>query len=116
MSDWKHFSRWFHEINEEKFFIKRISTLDVQDYTGHLTRVGAAPATINRRLVFLKKYVSFGCEKNLVREGTLAEVKAIKGKKRQTLAPKALAKKEVRTFLRELELRANIRNQAIVYL
>ena len=53
-SDWKHFSRWFQEINEEKFFIKRISTLDVQDYTGHLTQVGASPATINRRLVFLK--------------------------------------------------------------
>ena len=114
-SDWLLFSRWYEETNGEPFELSRLSSIDVQDYRSFLMARGGATATINRRVVFLKRYSRFGSETGLVRQDLHRAVERVQGARRQTLAPKSLTARQARRLLKELELAGNLRDEAILY-
>ena len=114
--DWQQFSRWYAETNGEPFDLARLSSIDIQDYKSFLLSRGRSPATVNRRLIFLKRYSRFGAETGSVRQDLHAAFQKIQGVRRQSLAPKSLEIKQVRRLLKELELLGNVRDQAILSL
>lgn len=114
--DWQKFARWSAETNGEPFSVGRITSLDITDFRSHCMRREEAPASINRRLVFLKRYCSFARKSGLLREDIWAGIKAVPHVRVQALAPKSLDRKSVRQLLREVELRAGPRDRAIIYL
>ncbi|HAV43239.1 TPA: integrase [bacterium] len=116
IKDWEKFARWFSETNGEKFDIRRISSLDVRDFKGYLTQKRQRPATINRVLVFLKRYVGYAYEEGLIKGEIYRNIKEIPYVRTQLLAPRSLEQREVRRFLKEVELRASLRDKAIIYL
>ena len=94
--------------------ISRITTRDVSDFRDHLRRdQQQATATVNRALVTVRRFLTW-----LVEEGQLQAnpAKKVKELKRQQLAPKGLDRSEVRKLLREVELRGDIRANAIFHL
>ena len=108
------FSHWFTQANKEPFRIGRVTTRDVSDFRDHLRRdKGQATATVNRALVTVRRFLSW-----LVEEGHLTTnpAKKVKELKRQQLAPKGLDRSQVRKLLREVELRGDIRANAIFHL
>lgn len=108
------FSHWFTLANKEPFRISRVTTRDVSDFRDHLRRDKAqATATVNRALVTVRRFLSW-----LVEEGHLTAnpAKKVKELKRQQLAPKGLDRAVVRKLLREVELRGDIRSNAIFHL
>lgn len=108
------FASWFTVANKEPFRIGRVTTRDVSDFRDHLRRdKGQATATVNRALVTVRRFLSW-----LVEEGHLTAnpAKKVKELKRQQLAPKGLDRSQVRKLLREVELRGDIRANAIFHL
>lgn len=110
---WK-FTAWFVRANKEPFKISRVTTGDVSSFRDHLRRdQGQAVSTVNRGLVTIRSFFNW-----LVEEGHLSAnpARKVKELKRQALAPKGLDRPQVRHLLREVELRGDIRANAVFHL
>jgi len=110
-NDIKKFARWFHASNGEPFTVGRATTRDIADFRNHLRRDrGQAVATVNRNLVMVRRFFGW-----LTEQGHIAAnpAKPIKELKRTTLAPKGLDRSQVRKLLREIEVRGDVRANAI---
>jgi integrase/recombinase XerC len=115
-ADWQKFGRWSAATNGEPFDVRRITSLDITDFRSHSLRNDDAPASINRRLVFLKRYCAFCRDRGDLKREVWKGIKAVPHVRTQPLAPKSLDRKSVRKLLREVELRADPRDRAIVYI
>ncbi len=113
-NDIRKFAKWFTESNKEPYSIKRITSRDVSDFRDHLRREKVqAVATVNRALVMLRRYFGWLVEANHL---TANAAKKVKELKRQQLAPKGLDRSQVRKLLREVELRQDVRANAVFHL
>lgn len=113
-NDIRKFARWFTESNGEHFKVGRVTTRDVADFRDHLRRAqNQAVATVNRALVSVRQLFSW-----LVREGHIKKnpVETIKELRSVELAPQGMDRSEVRKLLREVELREDVRANAIFHL
>jgi integrase/recombinase XerC len=112
--DLKKFARWFTESNREPFSVKRVTTRDVSDFRDHLRREGGqAVATVNRALVTIRRYFGWLADQGHVPANPAVAVKELR---RQQLAPKGLDRPQVRKLLREVELRQDVRANAVFHL
>ncbi len=113
-NDLKKFARWFSTANREPFTASRVTTRDVSDFRDHLRREQQqAVATVNRALVTLRKFFGWLADKGHVAANP---AKVVKELRRQALAPRGLDRSQVRRLLREVELRQDIRADAIFHL
>lgn len=111
LKDLGKFATWFTTANREPFRISRVTTRDVADFRDHLRREQCqAVATVNRALVTVRRFFAW-----LVEQGELTAnpAKKVKELRRQPLAPKGLDRSQVRRLLREVELRGDVRANAI---
>lgn len=109
--DIKKFVRWFTQSSKEPFIVGRVTTRDVTDFKQHLRRdKGQAVNTVNRCLVTLRRFFGWLLDQGHVPANPAKPVKELK---RQQLAPKGMEKKDVRRLLREIELRQDLRANAI---
>lgn len=111
IQDLRRFAQWFSESNREPFTVARVTVRDVADFRDQARRnLCLAVSTVNRCIVHLRRFLDW-----LVDNGDLATnpAKGVKELRRQLLAPKGLTRSEVRTLLREVELRQDIRAAAI---
>ena len=105
------FANWFTQANKEPFRIGRVTTRDVSDFRDHLRRdKQQATATVNRALVTVRRFFNWLVEEGHAQANPAKKVKELK---RQQLAPKGLERSQVRKLLREVELRGDIRANAI---
>ena len=109
--DIKKFARWFTMSNGERFSIGRVTTRDIADFKNYLRRdQGRAVATINRNLVTIRRFFAWLTEQGY---SSANPAKPVKELKRTALAPKGLDRSQVRKLLREIELRNDVRANAI---
>jgi integrase/recombinase XerC len=112
--DIRQFARWFTTANGEKFTVGRVTMRDVLDYRDHLRREKAqAVATVNRSLVLLRRFFGWLVEQGHI---TANPAKGVKQLRKQPLAPKGLDRSQVRRILREVELRQDLRANAVLSL
>jgi len=110
-NDLRNFARWFSDSNREPFTVKRVTLRDVTDFRNYLHRdKRQAVASINRALVLIRKFFDW-----LVRQGHVETnpAKLVRELRRQPLAPQGLERADVRRLLREIELRQDIRANAV---
>lgn len=110
-NDLSKFAEWFIQANKERLTIGRVTCRDVADFRDHLRRVqGQATSTVNRAIVTVRRFFAW-----LVDQGhaTTNPAKKVKELRRQQLAPKGLDRSQVRRLLREIELRGDLRANAI---
>ncbi len=111
IQDVRKLARWFVEANKEPFVVGRVTTRDVSDFRDDLRRNhGQAVATVNRALVTVRRFFNWLVEHEHLVKNPASKVKELR---RTELAPKGLAREEVRKLLRELELRQDVRGTAI---
>ena len=109
--DVRQFARWFATSNKEPFVVGRVTVRDVVDFRDHLRREKQqAVSTVNRSLVLLRRFFGWLADQGHVPANPAKPVKELK---RQALAPKGLDRSQVRKLLREVELRGDIRANAI---
>jgi len=104
---------WFNQSNGEVFSLSRLTVRDLVDFRNHLHREKRqAVATVNRALVSIRRFLEWTVEQNALAINPAKQVKEVR---RQLLSPKGLERTEVRRLLRELELREDIRANAIFH-
>lgn len=114
VQDITKFAAWFASNNREPFRIGRVTVRDITDFRDHLRRErGQAVATVNRRLVSLRRFLGWLTEQGHIPSNP---GRAVKELRRQQLPPKGLERSVVRRLLREVELRQDIRANAIFHL
>jgi len=114
LADIRKFASWFVEGNHEAFKTQRVTVRDVADFRSYLQRESRqAVSTINRSLVTLRRYFRWLVEQEHLSMNPAASVKELR---RQSLAPKGLERPQVRRLLREIELRRDVRANAIMHL
>ncbi len=112
--DIRKFAGWFSESNREPFVVGRVTVRDVTDFKNHLRNdLGQAVSTVNRALVALRRFFRWLVEHGHVPSSPAKQVKELR---RQPLAPKGLERNQVRSLLREVELRQDVRANAIFHL
>ena len=113
-NDLRKFVRWFFAANKEPFRLTRVTLRDVTDFRDHLRRdQNQAVASVNRALVSIRRFFAWLARERHVKGNPAQKAKELR---RQTLAPKGLERGQVRQLLRELELRADVRANAIFHL
>jgi site-specific recombinase XerD len=111
INDLRKFARWFSTANNEPFTIKRVTARDVSDFREAMRKgQGQAVATVNRCLVSLRRFFAWLADRGIVLANPAQKVKQLR---RQQLAPKGLDRAVVRRLLREIELRQDVRANAI---
>ena len=109
--DIRKFAKWFSTANVEPFKVDRVTIRDVADFKTDLrNKQGQAVATVNRRLVTLRRFFDW-----LVMQGHVKTnpAKPVKELRQQELAPKGMERDAVRRLFREVELRSDVRANAI---
>lgn len=109
--DVRKFAKWFTESNKEPFVVSRVTTRDIGDFKDYLRRdKQQAVATVNRAIVVLRRYFAWLVDQGVV---SINPAKPVKELRRQQLAPKGMERADVRRLLREIELRQDLRANAI---
>lgn len=110
-SDLRKFAGWFAAANKELFALDRVTVRDVTDFREHLRRErGQAVTTVNRCLVSVRRYLGWATEQGYVPANPATKAKQLR---KQGLAPKGLDRAVVRRLLREVELRQDVRANAV---
>lgn len=113
-NDIRKFARWFAEANGECFTIGRVATRDVADFRDHLRHVqNQAVATVNRALVSVRQFLVWLESEGHIQKNPANTVKELRSVE---LAPKGMERSEVRKLFREVELREDVRGNAIFHL
>lgn len=113
-SDHSGFVEWY-ATRGAAFDLPALCAADVEGFRDRLVADGMRPSTVNRKLVFLKRYAAWGQQRGDVEAATVRAVRAVKAVPQAPRKPRGLSDIELRRFLREVERRANARDQAIVY-
>lgn len=111
VNDVRKFARWFVDANHEPLAFARVTTRDITDFRDSLRRdQQQAVATVNRALVSVRKLLGW-----LLESGHLPvnPAKGVKELRKQELAPKGLDRSQVRRLFREVELRNDVRANAV---
>lgn len=109
--DLRKFAKWFSAANREPFVVARVTMRDVIDFRDFFRREkGQAVATINRSLVFLRRFFGWLADQEIITSNPAKKVKELR---RVQLAPQGLDRSVVRRLLRETELRQDVRAGAI---
>ena len=111
VNDLRKFAGWFGNANREPFVVSRVTARDVADFREAMRKgKGQAVATVNRGIVSLRRFFAWLAEQGIV---TANPAKKVKQLRRQQLAPKGLDRAAVRRLLREVELRQDVRANAV---
>lgn len=114
INDLRKFATWFVEANREVFTVKRVTTRDVTDFKNQLRRdQGQAVATVNRALVSIRRYFGWLVDAGKISANPAQPVKELA---KVELAPMGMDRAAVRRLLREVELRQDVRANAIFHL
>ena len=109
--DIRKFAHWFTAANKEPWDVERVTIRDISDFRDYLHRVKKySVSTVNRNLASLRKYFKWLNSKSHITTNPASQVKELR---RQPVAPQGLARAEVRKVMREVELRKDIRSNAI---
>jgi len=113
-SDHSGFVAWY-ATRGAGFGLPALAAADVEAFRERLVADGMRPATVNRKLVFLKRYAAWGRARGEIDCDTLAAIRAVGPVPQAPRTPRGLSDIELRRFLRALERRAGPRDRAIVY-
>ncbi len=111
-NDISKFMHWFTSANNEMLDVQRITTRDIADFKDYLKKTMAV-SSVNRHLVSIRRFLGWLNDHGLISSNPAKKVKELK---KQALAPKGLSQSEVRKLLRELEIRHDLRANAIFHL
>jgi site-specific recombinase XerD len=109
-----HFVRWLATQTEGDFDPQAVLGRDVRAWQSHQQRLeGAAPSTVNQRLVAVSSYFKWALGQNLIRHNPCQDLKTLRLPPRQA---KGLNPRDVRRLLRAVHKGGDLRDIALVEL
>lgn len=116
LADWRKFSRWSAAANGEPFDVSRLVAREAAEFRAAESAREQKAATINRALAFLLEYARWSEERGDIKPGIVRAIQRIPRVMQQQLAPRGLTRVELRRVLKEVDVRANARDKAVIYL
>lgn len=114
-SDWSGLCEWWNSSHEMPFSVDVINEDTAAEFKRSLVNRSMTPATINRKLVFLKRYTDFARMAGRLDERRARAVRRVEAAPLAPRRPRGLSDIELRRFLKEVEARATVRDQAIIF-
>jgi len=114
-SDWIGLCEWWHSTQDQPFSVDVMGEDTAAAFKASLVDRSMTPATINRKLVFIKRYTDFARATGRLDEKRARGVRRLEAAPAAPRRPRGLSDIELRRFLKEVEARAAVRDQAIVF-
>ncbi len=114
-SDWIGLCDWWNSTQDSQFSVDGMDAETATGFKRSLLERNMTPATINRKLVFLKRYTDFARSNGRVDEKLARAVRKVEAAPAAPRHPRGLSDIELRRFLKEVEARAVTRDQAIIF-
>lgn len=102
LQDLQAFAAWFGLSNGEDFSPRAVDPKDITEYRGYLLRTGVSSATVNRKLISLRRFFKWAHRRRLVEESPfdMLERVYVREQSQQEIAPRWLDGTEQLALLR----------------
>jgi integrase/recombinase XerC len=108
------FASWFEQTTGDEFAPGIVDPREITDYRGHLLQRGSSPATVNRRLVSLRRYFLWAKKQVMINDSPFEMLERVRVKEQKDVAPRWLSRKEQLALLRAVRQGENQRDLAII--
>jgi site-specific recombinase XerD len=108
------FASWFRQTTGDDFSLGIVDPREITDYRGHLLQRGSSPATVNRRLVSLRRYFLWAKKQGMINDSPFEMLERVRVKEQKDVAPRWLTRKEQLALLRAVRQGENERDLAII--
>jgi integrase/recombinase XerC len=108
------FATWFEQTTGEGFAPNIVDPREVTEYRGWLQRKGYAPATVNRRLIALRRFFDWAKQQGRAAGSPFDLLEGVRVKEQKDTAPRWLTHKEKLGLLRAVRRAESARDLAIV--
>lgn len=112
--DWSCFVRWAAERGDA-FELPALTAADLRAWRGDQRHAGAQASTINRKLVFVKRYADWAVVAGVLPAATAKKLRAVRPVPQPKRQPKPLSDFDRQRLVRELDRRGTARDRAIVF-
>lgn len=112
--DVSSFAAWFEQTTGDEFVPGVVDPREITDYRGFLLQRGSSPATVNRRLVSLRRYFLWAKKQGMLNDTPFEMLERVRVKEQKGIAPRWLSRKEQLAFLRAVRQGENQRDLAII--
>ena len=110
------FAAWFEQTTGDEFAPGIVDPREITDYRGHLLQRGSSPATVNRRLVSLRRCFFWAKKQGMINDTPFEMLERVRVKEQKDVAPRWLNRKEQLALLRAIRQGENQRDLAIIQL
>jgi len=110
------FASLFEQTTGEDFAPGIVDPREITDYRGFLLQRGSSPATVNRRLVSLRRYFVWATKQEMLNKSPFELLEWVRVKEQKDVAPRWLSRKEQLALLRTVRQGENQRDLAIIQL
>ena len=108
------FASWFEQTTGDEFAPGIVDPREITDYRGHLLQRGSSPATVNRRLVSLRRYFFWARKQGMINDTPFEMLEKVRVKEQKDIAPRWLSRREQLAFLRAVRQGENLRDLAVI--
>lgn len=108
------FAAWFEQTTGEGFAPKLVDPREITEYRGWLQRKGYAPATVNRRLIALRRFFDWARKQGRTSASPFELLEGVRVKEQKDTAPRWLTRNEQLALLRAVRRAESARDLAIV--
>lgn len=108
------FVSWFEQTTGDEFALGIVDPREITDYRGFLLQRGSSPATVNRRLVALRRYFLWARKRGMISDTPFEMLERVRVKEQKDVAPRWLRRKEQLALLRAVRQGENERDLAII--
>ena len=108
------FVSWFEQTTGDEFAPGIVDPREITDYRGYLLQRGSSPATVNRRLVSLRRYFLWAKKRGMISGTPFEMLERVRVKEQKDVAPRWLTRNEQLALLRAVRQGENERDLAII--
>ena len=108
------FASWFEQTTGDEFAPAIVDPREITDYRGHLLQRGSSPATVNRRLVSLRRFFLWAKKRSMISDTPFEMLERVRVKEQKDVAPRWLTRNEQLALLRAVRQGENKRDLAII--
>jgi site-specific recombinase XerD len=108
------FAQWWEGTYGQAFNPQAVTSPDIQEYRGYLVRGGSKAATVNRRLIALRRFFVWAKGQQQVSDSPFEVLEQVLVKEQRDVAPRWLTRPEQLALVRTVRAGGSQRDQAII--
>ena len=108
------FASWLELTTGEVFELQTVDPREITDYRGFMLQRDSKPATVNRRLIALRRFFRWAIRDGHATSSPFEILENVHVKEQKDVAPRWLSRKDQLALLRAIRRSENLRNLALI--